>query len=125
MITVEEVLQLHKNAIHDFGGSPGIRDINLLRSAVIRPFQSFEDIELYPSPFEKAAAIFESLIKSHPFVDGNKRTSFLAAFALLYKNGFELATSNQDTYNFVIQVSSSHIPFDEMVIWFRKNSRHL
>lgn len=86
MISLEEVLQLHKNSIRDFGGSPGIRDISLLESAVIRPFQQFEKIELYPSAFEKAAEILQSIIKNHPFVDGNKRTGFLAAYALLYKH---------------------------------------
>ena len=83
MITLVDVFQLHKNSIKDFGGSPGIRDVDSLKSAVSRHFQSFEDVELYPSVFEKTAAIFESLIKNHPFGDGNKRTGFLAAYALL------------------------------------------
>lgn len=64
MITLVDVFQLHKNPIKDFGGSPGIRDVDSLKSAVSRPFQSFEDVELYPSVFEKTAAIFESLIKT-------------------------------------------------------------
>ncbi len=125
MITLAEVVQLHKNSIDDFGGSPGIRDINLLKSAVLKPFQSFEDVELYPSVFEKTAAIFESLIKNHPFADGNKRTGFLAAYALLYKNRFELIASKEKAYDFVIQVSSSSISFEVIVIWFRKNSMRL
>ncbi len=125
MITLAEVVQLHKNSIDDFGGSPGIRDINLLKSAVLKPFQSFEDAELYPSVFEKTAAIFESLIKNHPFADGNKRTGFLAAYALLYKNRFELIASKEKAHDFVIQVSSSSISFEVIVIWFRKNSTRL
>lgn len=125
MITLAEVVQLHKNSIKDFGGNPGIRDINVLKSAVSRPFQSFEDVELYPSVFEKTAAIFESLIKNRPFIDGNKRTGFLAAYALLYKNRFELVASKEKAYDFVIQVSSSSISFEVIVIWFRKNSMRL
>lgn len=125
MITLVEVLQLHKNSIKDFGGSPEIRDMDLLKSAVTRPFQSFEDVELYPSVFEKTAAIFESLIKDHPFVDGNKRTGFLAAFALLYKNRFELVASKEKAYDFIIQASSPGISFEVIVIWFRKNSLRL
>lgn len=125
MITLVEVLQLHKNSIRDFGGNPEIRDINLLKSAVSRPFQSFEDMEIYPSVFEKAAAIFESLIKSPPFADGNKRTGFLAAYALLYKNRFELIASKKSAYDFVIQVGSSGISFEVIAIWFRKNSSRL
>lgn len=125
MITVEEVLLLHYNSIADYGGSSGVRDINLLKSAVIRPFQHFEGVEQYPSAFQKAAAIFESIIKNHPFVDGNKRTGFLAAYAVLYKKGFVLTASNNDAYNFVVEVSSSNLPFEEIVIWFHKNSRYL
>lgn len=123
MITIVDVFQLHKNSIKDFGGSPGIRDVDSLKSAVSRPFQSFEDVELYPSVFEKTAAIFESLIKNHPFVDGNKRTGFLAAYALLYRNKFELVASKDRAYDFVIQVSSTSLSFDVISIWFRKNSR--
>jgi death-on-curing protein len=125
VITLVDVFHLHKNSIKDFGGSPGIRNINSLKSAVSRPFQSFEDVELYPSVFEKTAAIFESLIKNHPFVDGNKRTGFLAAYALLYRNRFELVASKDKAYDFVIQVSSSSISFDVIAIWFRKNSMRL
>ena len=125
MITLVDVFQLHKNSIKDFGGGPGIRDVDSLKSAVSRPFQSFEDVELYPSVFEKTAAILESLIRNHPFVDGNKRTGFLAAYALLYRNRFELVASKDKAYDFVIQVSSSSISFDVIAIWFRKNSMRL
>jgi len=125
VITLVDVFQLHKNSIKDFGGSPGIRDVDSLKSAVSRPFQSFEDVELYPSVFEKTAAIFESLIKNHPFVDGNKRTGFLAAYALLYRNRFELVASKDKAYDFVIQVSSTSLSFDVISIWFRKNSMRL
>ena len=125
MITLVDVFQLHKNSIKDFGGSPGIRDVDSLKSAVSRPFQSFEDVELYPSVFEKTAAIFESLIKNHPFVDGNKRTGFLAAYALLYRNKFELVAAKDKAYDFVIQVSSTSPSFDVVAIWFRKNSLRL
>jgi death-on-curing protein len=125
VITLVDVFNLHKNSIKDFGGSLGIRDVNSLKSAVSRPFQSFEDVELYPSVFEKTAAIFESLIRNHPFVDGNKRTGFLAAYALLYRNRFELVASKDKAYDFVIQVSSSRLSFDVIAIWFRKNSMRL
>ncbi len=63
MISLEEVLHLHKNSIRDFGGSSGVRDINLLESSVTRPFQSFEGVELYPPAFEKAAAPLQSIVK--------------------------------------------------------------
>lgn len=123
MITLEEVLQLHYNSIRDFGGSSGIRDINLLESSIIRPYQSFENVELYPSAYAKAAAILHSIVKNHPFVDGNKRTGFLAAFALLYRAGIELTASEENAYDFVINVASSSVSFAEIVVWFSENTK--
>jgi len=123
VITLEEVLQLHYNSIRDFGGSSGIRDINLLESSIIRPYQSFENVELYPSAYAKAAAILHSIVKNHPFVDGNKRTGFLAAFALLYRAGIELTASEENAYDFVINVASSSVSFAEIVVWFSENTK--
>lgn len=65
--------------IKRFGGTPGIRDITLLESAIARPQASFEQKDLYSEIFVKAAALMESLLKNHPFIDGNKRTAFTAA----------------------------------------------
>ena len=58
-------------------------------------------------------------------MDGNKRTGFVAAYALLYRNRFELVASKDKAYDFVIQVSPSSISFDVIAIWFRKSSRRL
>ena len=58
-----------------FGGASGIRDSGGLESAINQPYQTFDQKELYPKPEEKAAAIFESLISNHPFIDGNKTNS--------------------------------------------------
>ncbi len=78
MISLDDILELHKRSIQDYGGASGIRDIGLLESAIARPFQIFEDKDLYMSPYEKAAALGESIIANHPFVDGNKRTGVAA-----------------------------------------------
>lgn len=82
-----------------------------------------ENAEFYPSTFEKAAAILHSIVKNHPFIDGNKRRGFLAAFALLYHYGLELTASEKDAYDFVVNVASSKITFAEIVKWFLQNSR--
>ena len=74
MILLEDILNLHQFSIQKYGGSDGLRDSGLLESAIARPFQSFGGEDLYPSIFEKAAALGESLIINHPFIDGNKRT---------------------------------------------------
>lgn len=76
MITKEIVLRLHELSIIEYGGSNGLREESSLESAVSRPYQTFGGDELYLSVYEKAAAIGESIIMNHPFVDGNKRTDF-------------------------------------------------
>jgi death-on-curing protein len=73
MITLDEVLLLYSLSINDFGGSHGIRDMGLLKSAVERPDATFDSESLYATFFAKAAAILESILKNHPFVDGNKK----------------------------------------------------
>jgi death-on-curing protein len=73
MITVPEAERIHNILIEEFGGSKGIRNKGSLESALFRPHQTFDGIDLYPDPISKAAALFESLIIDHPFVDGNKR----------------------------------------------------
>jgi len=81
MILVKEVLQIHELLINGFGGSSGIRDLAGLESSLKRPFQTFDGVELYPSPIQKAAALLESLLMNHPFMDGNKRTAYVVAIS--------------------------------------------
>ena len=119
MISEADILLLHEFSILDYGGAKEIRDRNLLLSAINRPFQTFDGKELYPGPFEKAAALGESLIINHPFVDGNKRTALLAMLALLKEYGKELSVDENELYNFVIQMSTGEKKFEEIVTWLK------
>jgi death-on-curing family protein len=85
------VYEIHERIIiRGGGGLEGPRDATLLHTAVARPFTSFGEVELYPTDFDKAAALFHSLIKSHPFMDGTKRTAFAAAVYFLHERGYTL-----------------------------------
>ena len=123
MISVNDILELHNKSITDFGGSAGIRDLGLLESSIARPFQTFEGKDLYPTIFEKAAAIGESLIKNHPFVDGNKRTGMLVMVSLLMEYKWRFTAASEDFYNFVISISNSSISFQEIVEWLKNNTK--
>jgi death-on-curing protein len=123
MILLEDVLLLHEFSIKDFGGASGIRDIGLLESAIARPFQTFGGKDLYPSPFDKAAAMGESLIENHPFVDGNKRTGMLAIVALLKEYGIEVNADSDGLYQFTISISTGEIKFEKIVEWLKNNSQ--
>jgi death-on-curing protein len=72
MIDVEDVLKIHEFLINIFGGSQGVRDIDLFKSAIGKPFQTFDKKDLHRSPVEKSAAIIVSIVSNHPFIEGNK-----------------------------------------------------
>jgi death on curing protein len=122
MILLDDILKLHEGSIDYYGGARGIRDIGLLESAIARPFQTFGGEDLYPTAFEKAAALGESLIINHPFIDGNKRTGFLGIVTLLLEYKFSVNAEKDDAYNFTIQISTGEIKFEEIVIWLKNNS---
>ena len=77
---------------------------------------------MYPTIFDKAAAIAESIIINHPFIDGKKRTGYLAMLALLEEGKTEIQVPNEDIYNFVINISTGEIKFDQIVEWLMKNT---
>ena len=80
---------------------------------------------MYPSPFAKAAAVGESLIINHPFVDGNKRTGIIVMIALLKENNIHLNADNDKLYQFTISISTGEIKFDQIVEWLRMNTESL
>ena len=122
MITIKIILRLHDLSIINYGGSQEIRDQGLMESAIARPYQTFNGEDLYPTVFEKAAALTESIIINHPFIDGNKRTGFLAMLIILEIGNLKITASNDTTYNFTIQISTGEIKFEEIVTWLKNNT---
>lgn len=123
MISEKEVLEIHSILIERFGGSHGIRDQELLDSALNRPYQTFDGKELYPTPIDKAAAILESIVKNHPFTDGNKRTGYVVARLLLMESAMDIHADHNEKYDLIISISKGQISFDEIKAWIEDNSR--
>ena len=121
-LTAEQVLFIHARLIAETGGEHGLRDLGLLLSAVARPQASFNQADLYPNIFTKAAALLESLIGNHPFVDGNKRTGITAAALFLRLNGCQLKVSNQELENFTLRVAQGGVSQEQIVDWLRANA---
>jgi death on curing protein len=119
---LEEVLFLHELAIEKYGGSPEILDLGSVQAAVFRPWGQSKDH--FPSPFEKAAAIFESINRRYAFQDGNKRTSLYVAAYLLEGFGFELEAEGDAARDLAKAVASdaATVTFEEMVRFFKVNS---
>jgi len=117
MIAFEEVEEIHKTLITDFGGSHGIRDKEALSSALARPYQTFDSMDLYPTPIDKAASLIESILINHPFIDGNKRTGYVLMRILLISNGIDINANQEEKYVFVIDIASGQSKFDTIVKW--------
>ncbi len=121
-LTAEQVLFIHSRLIDETGGSHGVRDLGLLQSAVSRPKATFGSENLYPDICHKAAALMESIIKNHPFIDGNKRTAITSAGIFLQINGYYLKTTQNELELFTIKVATGKISFENIVEWFKKYS---
>ena len=121
MIDLNEVEKIHDILLEKFGGAKGIRDKGLLESSLNRPFQTFDGNELYPTPIEKAAAIFESIITNHPFIDGNKRTAYVLMRLMLKNNNLDIDLGQNDKYDFVIKAASGQLIFDQIKTWIEDN----
>lgn len=121
--TVENVLFLHTVAIEAFGGSEGVRDLESLRAAVARPWGSSFEQDHFSTLFDKAAALAESLIRRHPFIDGNKRTAMYAAAYLLETLGYELEAEQSYLEDSAVDVARGTLESDELALWFENHSR--
>jgi len=114
-LTLEEVLILHDHQIKIYGGSDGIRDINLLESAVSRPQTSFYGTELYKTVYEKAAIIGQALIQNHGFVDGNKRTGIYAMLVTLELNNIKVELTTKELVNLAVEMAKKDITLEDVV----------
>jgi death-on-curing protein len=128
MISISEVILIQDILIEKFGGTRGIRDKGLLESAVSRPFQTFDTKDLYSTTIQKAAALIESIVTNHPFIDGNKRIGYVIMRLFLLDNGFDIVSDQDEKYDFVIKIASGKSDFEAICKWIeahlKKSNRH-
>ena len=120
--TAENVIFLHTVAIEAFGGSEGVRDLESLRAAVARPWGSSFGRTHFPTPFGKAAALAESIIRRHPFIDGNKRTAMYAAVYLLETLGYELEAKQKELEDLAVGIAEGTVGSDDVAPWFERHT---
>jgi death-on-curing protein len=121
-LTLEQVLVIHQDQIDKYGGSHGISDLNLLESAIFRPQTTFSNSDIYPSIFDKATAVFQSLIKNHPFVDGNKRTAIVCLVIFLNLNGYEFKINPDKLVDDVIKIETENWSKSKINTWISSHS---
>lgn len=116
-VSVDEVLVIHARLVEAYGGTTGLRDAGLLESALFRPRTGY-----YGDLAEMAAAMFESLLMNHPFVDGNKRVAFFASDVFLRQNGWKLAVDADAAHRLLIGLlESGDADFDHLLPWIRRS----
>ncbi len=124
-LTAEQVLFIHARITSETGGEYGVRSLGLLLSAVARPQATYNGQDLYSDIFSKAAALLESLLGNHPFIDGNKRAAITAAGLFLRLNGYRLKASNPQLEEFTLNCAQHLVSLVQMAIWLEKQSERI
>lgn len=124
-LNINQVLAIHNEVIEQIGGSKGVRDIGLLDSAVARPQATFGGKDLYPDIFSKATALGHSLIRNHPFIDGNKRTGYMAMRLSLNLNGYDIKASLEGRYKFVMEIVKKTKDEQSIAKWLKEHSQKI
>ncbi len=117
-ISLDEARAIHERLIEKFGGTPGLRDLGLLESALFRPQTGY-----YADLPQMSAALFESLISNHAFIDGNKRAAYFISDVFLRLNGWKLDVDSATGYAFIVgSLEKGVCNFEHLLPWI---SRHL
>jgi death-on-curing protein len=113
----EQVLEIDNAMIEQFGGLPGIRDKNLLASALEAPKATFSGFDLYPSIFEKAAVYLYHLTRNHPFIDGNKRTAYFVTLLFLEANHVDIPCKKTDLEKIVVSTAEGKLSKEQLAFF--------
>ncbi len=124
-LNLTEVLEIHQDQLARYGGGSGIRDIELLKSALGMPAATYSGEFLHTDVYEMAAAYLFHLVKNHPFVDGNKRVGAVAALVFLVLNGYDFDAPEDEFAEMVLSVARGEIDKAEVAVFIRRWSRAL
>jgi death on curing protein len=119
------ILERHDEAIRLYGGDPGILKPGLLDFAVARPWTELGGETVFKTAFEKAAAIAESIIRNHIFLDGNKRTALVAADMVMGLHGLRIDATTTEKVETILALTVKTLSFEEFVVWLGRHSAPL
>ncbi|MBD8975164.1 type II toxin-antitoxin system death-on-curing family toxin [Veillonella magna] len=117
VLSKEQILYLHSQLIAETGGLDGLRDEDLLDSALNAPFQTFSGIDAFPSIQQKAARLGYGLVSNHPFIDGNKRIGAHAMLTILALNRIELDYTQKELSDTILKVAANEYSFNDLLRW--------
>lgn len=121
-LTKELTLLFHEDLIQRYGGSHGVRDENLLDSALAQPKSMFEGRYLHKSIYEMAAAYGYHLCQNHPFIDGNKRIALTVMYTFLYVNGHRIKLNEKEAYLLIMSIADGSLSKQELADYLKRNS---
>lgn len=122
--SIDDIVAMHFRVTEKTGGSQGVRDWDLLASALGRPQATFGGQDLYPDLFLKAAALVQSLSSNHPFVDGNKRTALGTMEYFLYLNGEKIQATQKEKVDFTLWAENEKPTLGQIADWIKKHKKH-
>jgi len=117
ILTTEEVIEIHEKLIVATGGSPGLRDVELLESSILGCTQTFDGVDIYPTVIEKASRMAFSICRNHPFTDGNKRVAVTALLAILRINDIHLSFTQKELITLGLGLADGSIGYEETITW--------
>ncbi len=123
-LSVEDVLEIHRDQLTRYGGAPGVRDVGLLQSAVCMPMAEFDGHFLHDDIFEMAGAYLFHLVMNHPFLDGNKRVGTVAALVFLGLNGFTMTVEEDRFERLILDVIAGKKTKKQVGRFFRRHAHH-
>ena len=121
-LTIEQVVEIHSKIVEKTGGAEGVRDFNLLDSAINAPFQTFGGIDLYPTIEEKGARLAFSLIMNHSFYDGNKRIGAVCFLTFLKLNGIDLSYTQKELELIILSLASGEADYETFHTWIKTHT---
>jgi death-on-curing protein len=122
-LSLAEVLEIHEDQLKRYGGAAGIRDIELLKSALGMPPATYAGQFLHPHIHEMAAAYLFHIVRNHPFNDGNKRTGAVAALVFLLLNGFDFDALEDDFAEMVLDVARGELDKADVAVFLKRYIR--
>lgn len=119
LLTIQETITIHSKLITKTGGLDGIRDLNLLESAIASINNSFDNIEQYPTIEQKSARLAFGIINNHAFIDGNKRIGILTMLMTLKLNNIKISYTQQELINLGLSIANKSYNYENILKWIK------
>ena len=122
-LTLSEVLLILEDQIRNYGGTYGVRDLNLLSSAIYMPESGFSGEYFHKTIPEMASAYTFHICQNHPFIDGNKRVALASSLVFLDINGYDFLCSDESLYNKIMDLAKGEVKKEDLMKFYKKHSR--